>query len=180
MRPMTIKLICTFICLLVTDGALADNNLHVAQRWCADGSFQFLVEGSGPSLPGPYETCVTLSSDGMRSADSIRFNRKVNAPVGNFVDYILKNILGRNDISHRDLRLGGPRKYLVRAGSCLSNQFFSVEISFPYLPANNVNPARAQCQFEQSIAIESDLPLAGVYPRARGQSVQNFISDLMK
>jgi hypothetical protein len=168
-----------FTCLAVGSTSYSDDNLHVAQRWCVDGTFQFLVEQSGPSLPGPMESCFTISSDGMQSAGPITVNRQMNTPVGNFVDYILKYILGTNNMTYRDLRMPVQREYLAKVGSCGSKQFFAVdEIRFPYLPANNVNPARDQCQFGQSLEIKSDLPLAGVYLRENGQSLQNFVSAL--
>lgn len=157
----------------------AENTISFAQKWCIDGTFQFVVEGSFPSLSAPYETCFTLSSDEMYSAP-LQTNQKMNRPVGNFVDYLVKNILKRSDLSHKNIPLSGKRKYLVTAGSCLSNQFFTVQMSFLSLPAKYVNPARDQCRFEQSYEIASDLPLSGVYPRANGQTVQDFISELLK
>lgn len=161
--------------------ARAEYEILVTQSFCNDGKFHFEVEAlGGVSLPGPVSFCIRLSSDNMTTPNPLKGHIARNEPAGNLTGFILRNILNRYDFALGDLRTQAIRKYVVRAGSCMGSPFFTVEaVRGPSLASPGINLAEGLCQFGESTTIETNLPIAGVFPRAAGKSLHSFASELI-
>lgn len=161
----------TVLAVALTATAHAKNNIYITQKWCALGGFQLVIENPEKPQPMQKEPCATLTKDGMIAPTPIEFTRRTNGPAGNFVNYVLKNLLGRADITYRNFPFADKREFFVRSGTCKDVEIFVVE---PALTTSDSTP----CHFSDPVKITSDLPLTGVYLRLSNISLTDFVSEL--
>jgi hypothetical protein len=156
--------------------AQPDENVHIVQLFCPDGNFYFKAETAVSDYPG-NPNCLTMVEEDMNSPVPIRLNYFTRAPSGNFADVVLEKALNYNDRSYRDMPMKETRDYLVRSGQCGNQAIFLVASAangFQQLSS----AAQNICRFEPEFKISSHLPLAGVYPRVFGESLQSFVIKL--
>jgi hypothetical protein len=154
----------------------ADENVHIVQLFCPDGNFYFKAETVVSDYPG-NPNCSEILEEDMNSPVPIRLNYFMRAPSGNFADVVLEKALSYDDRSYRDMPMKEVRDYLVRSGQCGNQALFLVAPAAKGFPSS---PGVAQnfCKFEPEFRVSSNLPLAGVYPRVFGESLQSFVIKL--
>jgi hypothetical protein len=156
--------------------AQADENVRIAQLFCPDGNFYFKAETAVTDYPR-NPNCITMVEEDMNSPVPIRLNYFTKAPSGNFADVVLEKALNYNDRSYKDMAMNEVRDYVVRGGQCGNQMIFLVASAAKgFQPLSN--PAQSFCRFKPEFKISSNLPLAGVYPRVFGESLQSFVIKL--
>jgi hypothetical protein len=153
-----------------------DENVHIVQLFCPDGNFYFKAETAVTDYPG-NPNCIATVEEDMNSPVPIRLNYFTKAPSGNFADVVLEKALNYDDRSYKDMAMKETRDYVVRGGQCGNQKIFLVASAAKGFQSLS-DSAQNFCRFEPEFKISSDLPLAGVYPRVFGESLQSFVIKL--
>ena len=170
-----------FIAFFTLTFSHATDQIQVIQKWCANGTFQLIIDDARAKQPFQRDQCMIVARDGMSSPKPVVLNVRFNAPMGNFVDYLLSNTFGRSDITHRNFPLAEKRDYILRPMTCETRMFFAVEAEhFASNKQEEHNPVQAQCTYDPEVKFSSDLPVAGVYQRTANQSPEGFAERLTR